>query len=112
MTLSAAQTPATQPDNSRTNKTASPTADQQKENTTDRKMAQDIRKSIVSDKSLSTYAHNVKVIVQNGAVTLNGPVKSEDEKAAVEAKAKEVAGSTPIQNNLTVATKENTGQNK
>src|SRR5512133_3494362 len=48
----------------------SPTADQQKENRSDRDITQQIRQSIVSDKSLSTYAHNVKVITQNGEVTL------------------------------------------
>ncbi|MBV8844698.1 MAG: BON domain-containing protein [Bryobacterales bacterium] len=107
-----AQTPATSPDNSRANKTATPTADQQKENATDRKLAQDIRKSITGDKSLSTYAHNVKVVVQGGTVTLKGPVRSEEEKAAVEAKVKEVAGTAPVQNDLTVASKENTSPRK
>jgi hyperosmotically inducible periplasmic protein len=52
-----------------------------------------IRKSIMADKSLSTYAHNVKIISQNGVVTLKGPVHSDDEKKAVVAKAVEVAGS-------------------
>ena len=42
------------------------TADRQKENPTDRQLAQQIRKALVKDKSLSTYAHNVKVIAQNG----------------------------------------------
>ena len=48
----------------------------------------------MADKSLSTYAHNVKIISQNGTVTLKGPVKSDDEKTAVIAKAVAVAGST------------------
>jgi osmotically-inducible protein OsmY len=47
---------------------------------------------LVKDKSLSTYGHNVKVISQNGMVTLKGPVRSEDEKSAIEAKAVEVVG--------------------
>lgn len=46
----------------------------------------------MADKSLSTYAHNVKIISQNGMVTLKGPVRSEDEKKAVMAKAVEAAG--------------------
>jgi len=66
-------------------------------------LAQGIRKSIAADKSLSTYVHNVKVIVQDGTVTLKGPVRSEEEKASVEAKAKEAAGNAPIQNEITVA---------
>jgi|SRR5579872_451237 osmotically-inducible protein OsmY len=69
-----------------------PTADQQKENPADRQMAQQIRRALVKDKSLSTDARNIKVIVQNGAVTLKGPVRSEDEKQAIEAKAAQVAG--------------------
>ena len=69
------------------------TAGQQKENAADRELTQKIRKSIMADKSLSTYAHNVKIISQNGAVTLKGPVKSDEEKKAVVAKAVEVAGS-------------------
>ena len=69
-----------------------PTADQQKDNRSDRDITQQIRKSIVNDKSLSTYAHNVKIVTQNGQVTLKGPVRSDDEKRAVEAKAAEVAG--------------------
>ena len=46
----------------------------------------------MKDKSLSTYAHNVKIVTQDGQVTLKGPVRSEDEKKAIEAKATEGAG--------------------
>ena len=80
--------------NQRDRSKAEPTADQQKETQSDRETARQIRRALVKDKSLSTYAHNVKVVVQNGAVTLKGPVRSEDEKKAVEAKAAEVAGSS------------------
>lgn len=75
------------------------TADQQKDNKSDRELARQIRRAIVKDKSLSSYAHNVKVVSQNGTVTLKGPVRSESEKKAIEAKAKEVAGSTATVNN-------------
>src|SRR5579864_9496400 len=65
------------PDNSKQNQDRStPTADQQKLDNFDRRITQDIRKSIVADKGLSTYAHNVKVITQNGKVTFRGPVRS------------------------------------
>src|SRR5205814_5397284 len=78
----AQQTPA--PDNTKVNQRDrtdnSTTADQQKENRSDRELARQIRRAIVKDKSLSTYAHNVKVVVQNGTVTLKGPVRSEDDK--------------------------------
>jgi hyperosmotically inducible periplasmic protein len=88
--------PTQNPDNTKTNQRdrskAEPTADQQKENDTDRELARKVRRSVVSDKSLSTYAHNVKIVAQNGMVTLRGPVRSEEEKQAVEAKAAEAAG--------------------
>jgi osmotically-inducible protein OsmY len=47
----------------------------------------------MADKSLSTYAHNIKIISQNGSVTLKGAVKSDDEKKSVVAKAVAVVGS-------------------
>jgi len=81
------------------------TADKQKENSTDRQLTQQIRKALVKDKSLSTYAHNVKVISQNGMVTLKGPVKSEEEKQAIEAKAAQIAGADKVTNQLEVAPK-------
>ena len=69
------------------------TADQQKTNPTDQELTRKIRQSIIADKSLSTYAHNIKIITQNGNITLKGPVKSDDEKKAVMAKAVSIAGS-------------------
>ena len=85
------------PDNTKVNKrdrnADEVTADQQKMNATDRELTRKIRRSIMADKSLSTYAHNIKIISQNGAVTLKGPVKSDDEKKTVMAKAVAVAGS-------------------
>jgi hyperosmotically inducible protein len=82
-----------------------PTADQQKENRSDRDITQQIRQAIMKDKSLSTYAHNVKVITQNGQVTLKGPVRSEDEKKTVEAKATEVAGENKVTSELDIKPK-------
>jgi osmotically-inducible protein OsmY len=100
------QDPQTQPDNTRNNKgdasKGAVTADQQKETAADRDMAKKIRKSITSDSSLSTYAHNIKVIVRDGMVTLKGPVKTEDEKNAIGAKANEIAGEGKVQNEITV----------
>jgi hyperosmotically inducible periplasmic protein len=85
-----------QPDNSAVNQrdrnASEPTADQQKMNATDRQLSASIRKQIVQDKSLSTYAHNIKIISQNGEVTLKGPVKSEDERRSILAKARATTG--------------------
>lgn len=92
--------------NQRDKNKAEKTADQQKDNQSDRELSRQIRKAIIQDKSLSTYAHNIKIISQNGAITLKGPVRSEDEKQAVEAKAAEVAGAKNINNQLEVKPKD------
>jgi osmotically-inducible protein OsmY len=94
----------TAPDNTKKNKDqTSPNADQQKMNPSDRAIAQKIRKSIHDDTSLSTYAHNIKIISQDGKVTLRGPVRSEDEKNNLQAKAVEVAGKENVTNQLEIA---------
>jgi hyperosmotically inducible protein len=91
------------PDNSANNKSQNTTADQQKETASDRTITQNIRKAIMADKSLSTYAHNIKIITVNGAVTLTGPVQSDDEKKRVEELANGVLkGSGTVTNNITV----------
>jgi osmotically-inducible protein OsmY len=99
-----AQTPADNTKaNARDRAKGAVTADQQKENAGDRDIAQKIRQALVSDKSLSTYAHNVKVIVRDGRVTLKGPVRSKDERQTVEAKATEVAGAGHVTNQISIA---------
>ena len=112
--LASAQEPSSQQtspaaDNTKVNERdrsqAEPTADQQKDNRSDRDITQQIRQSIMEDKSLSTYAHNVKIITQNGQVTLKGPVRSEDEKKTVEAKATEVAGENKVTSQLDIKPK-------
>jgi hyperosmotically inducible protein len=91
-------------DNTKTNRDKSaPTADQQKMNPADRELIKKIRVSINEDKSLSTYAHNIKIISRDGQVTLRGPVRSEDEKAAIESKATAIAGPNSVTNLLEVA---------
>ncbi len=60
---------------------------------------------MVSDKDLSVEAHNIHITAQDGAVTLIGTVKSEDEKKAVEDKATEIAGAGKVTNQLTVSQK-------
>jgi hyperosmotically inducible protein len=103
---SSAQVPADDTKvNQRDRDKAEPTADQQKENQTDRELARQIRRALVKDKSLSTNAHNVKVIVQNGTVTLKGPVNSEEEKQTVESKAAEVAGASKVSSEIQIAPK-------
>lgn len=110
LVIASAQEPASPaPDNTKVNdrdrSANQPTADQQKENRPDRDITKQIRQAIMKDKSLSTYAHNVKIITQGGIVTIKGPVRSEEEKRAVEAKAEEVAGEGKVHNQLDVKPK-------
>src|SRR6202165_5238272 len=94
----------TPPDNTKQNKDqTNPTADQQKMNPADRTITQKIRKAIHEDSTLSTYAHNIKIITQDGKVTLRGPVRSEDEKNNLQAKAVTVAGQENVTNQLEIA---------
>jgi hyperosmotically inducible periplasmic protein len=107
-----AQEPATQnsaTDNTKMNQpdrsANSLNADKQSNNESDRNLTQQVRQAIIADKSLSTYAHNVKVITQNGQVTLKGPVRSEDEKRSIEAKAATIAGESKVTSELTIKPK-------
>jgi osmotically-inducible protein OsmY len=81
---------------------AQPTADQAKNNANDREIMQKIRKAVMDDKSLSSYAHNVKIISQDGKVTLRGPVRSAEEKQNIEQKATDIAGVGNVTNELTI----------
>ena len=109
--LSAAPVPQSNqqpaPDNSKTNQgdanQGATTADQQKMNPADRETSRQIRSAIMKDKTLSTYSHNIKIITRDGKVTLKGPVRSDDEKANIEAKAAAIAGADNVTDLLTVA---------
>ena len=90
------------PDNSGQNKAQSKTADNQSTAKTDRETTAKIRRALIADKGLSMYAHNVKIITAKGAVTLKGPVKSDDEKQKVAADAASVTSADQITNQLTV----------
>lgn len=79
------------------------TADQQKETAADRDLTKRIRQAVVGDKSLSTYAHNVKIVTRGGQVTLKGPVNSEAEKQAIEQKATAAAGAGKVTNDISIA---------
>jgi len=95
------------PDNSKTNQgdasKGAMTAQQQKMDPADRNITKQIRSSIYKDKSLSTYAHNIKIITQDGKVTLKGPVRSADDKASIAAKAIAVVGADNVTDQLEVA---------
>ena len=100
-----AQQPA--PDNTKTNQRdrdkSAATADKQKMSAEDRELTRKIRAEVTADKSLSTYAHNVKIIARDGKVTLKGPVRSTGEKTAVLSKATEIAGEGNVTDEMDVA---------
>jgi len=89
--------------NVRDRKDGAPTSGDQSNAKSDVAITQEIRKAVVADKSLSTNARNVKIITANGVVTLRGPVKSAEEKATIEAKAKQAAGVSRVDNQLEIA---------
>jgi osmotically-inducible protein OsmY len=100
----AQQTPAA--DNTKVNKQdrnkSEPTADQAQNNAADRELMQKIRQAVMDDESLSTYAHNVKIIAQDGKVTLKGPVHTQEEEMNIGQKAVNVAGAGNVVNKITV----------
>ena len=79
------------------------TADQQSNSAGDVDITREIRRQIVEDKSLSTNAHNVKIVTVDGVVTLRGPVASSQEKAVIAETAKKVTGVNKVDNRLEVA---------
>jgi hyperosmotically inducible protein len=95
------------PDNTKSNAQDSSnrvaTADEQPNDAADIDLAQKIRRSIVDDKSLSTYGHNVKIVAVNGTVTLNGVVRSDEEKHQIGRKAASIAGEGHVVDQLKVA---------
>ena len=100
--------PPVAPDNTKSNARdptdRARTADDQKNNSSDIEITQRIRRSVMDDKSLSTYAHNAKIVAANGTVTLNGVVKTAAEKSTVEQLAARVVGASHVVNNLKVDT--------
>ena len=73
----------------------------QNENQPDINITANVRKRVV-DTKMSVNAQNVKIITQDGKVTLRGPVKSEDEKIQIDKIAREVAGPANVENLLEV----------
>jgi hyperosmotically inducible periplasmic protein len=88
--------------NKRDTNSAALTPMDQNNNQTDLKITQQIRQAVMGDGSLSFTAKNVKIITQNGKVTLRGPVNSAQERDAIDAAARKVAGSAQVDNQLEV----------
>jgi osmotically-inducible protein OsmY len=74
----------------------------QGESQADRTITQQIRKAVVSHDGLSTNAKNVKIITQDGVVTLRGPVKSSEEKSTIVSVAQKTGGVKRVDNQLEI----------
>ncbi|HTN02804.1 MAG TPA: BON domain-containing protein [Planctomycetaceae bacterium] len=73
----------------------------QNENQADINVTANIHKRLV-DTKMSVNAQNVKIVTQNGKVTLRGPVETDDEKQRIEELATAVAGRGNVENQLEV----------
>lgn len=97
----------TAPDNTRNNRDdqrqGGVSADKAQNDRADMEIARRIRRALVQDKGLSTYAHNVKIIAMNGHVMLKGPVRSASEKQTVEQRAVQVAGEKNVTSQIEIA---------
>ncbi len=105
----ASSAPPVAPDNSKMNQRDTNsdelTAAQQGNTQSDVEISRKLRKELVKDKRLSVYAHNVKIITQDGVITLKGPVRTEAEKALIEARAGKIVGCRHVENEMDVSPK-------
>ena len=96
----------TKPDNTAINERdrsgETETSGDQSNSSADLKITQAIRQALVKDSELSITAKNIKVITNNGQVTLRGPVKNAQEKAKISQLAKSAAGGAQIDNQVDV----------
>ena len=96
----------TKPDNTATNERdrsgETQTSGDQSNSSADLKITQAIRQALVKDGELSMTAKNIKIITDNGQVTLRGPVKNAQEKAKIDQLARSAAGGAKIVDQLDV----------
>jgi hyperosmotically inducible periplasmic protein len=78
------------------------TAEKQSNSKADLALTQKVRQVVMKDGSLSMNAKNVKIIVQDGRITLKGPVDSQQEKDTIGNEAGEIAGKDKVDNQLEV----------
>ena len=96
----------TKPDNTAINERdrsrETQTSGDQSNSSADLKITQAIRQALMKDNDLSTTAKNIKIITDNGQVTLRGPVKNAQEKAKIDQLARSAAGGAKIDDQLDV----------
>ena len=78
------------------------TAEKQSNSKDDLALTQKVRQAVMKDGSLSMNAKNVKIIAQDGKITLKGPVDSQQEKDTIGTEAGEIAGKDKVDNQLEV----------
>lgn len=66
---------------------------------------QEIRKALIASDSLSSDAKNVKIITEDGTVTLRGVVQSDAERATVELMSRKAAETDRVVNEIEVESK-------
>jgi hyperosmotically inducible periplasmic protein len=97
---------ATEADNTRRNSSEqnknTETAEKQSNSKDDLTLTQRVRQAVIKDGSLSMNAKNVKIIAQDGKITLKGPVDSQQEKDTIGTEAGEIAGKDKVDNQLEV----------
>ena len=97
---------ATEADNTKQNSSEenknTETAEKQSNSNDDLALTQKVRQAVMKDGSLSMNAKNVKIIAQDGKITLKGPVDSQQEKDTIGTAAGEIAGKDKVDNQLEV----------
>ena len=97
---------ATEADNTKRNSSEqnknTETAEKQSNSKDDLALTQKVRQAVMKDSSLSMNAKNVKIIAQNGKITLKGPVDSQQEKDTIGTEAGGIAGKDKVDNQLEV----------
>lgn len=78
------------------------TAEDQGNSPTDRALTSRIRIALIENDQLSVSGKNVKIITQNGKVTLRGSVASDAERATIHDAAESIAGKDNVSDHLEV----------
>jgi hyperosmotically inducible periplasmic protein len=106
LTALAADKEKTKPDNTATNERdrsgQTKTSGDQSNSSADLRITQAIRQALTKDSGLSMTAKNIKIITDNGHVTLRGPVKSAQEKAKIDQLARSATGGVKIDDQLDI----------
>jgi hyperosmotically inducible periplasmic protein len=68
----------------------------------DADLADRVRRTVVADRNLSTYAAKITVVASDGNVHLSGMVQNEGEKAQIGSKAAAIVGQRHVVNDLQV----------